>query len=663
MKKLLLVTVLVTLAAFNLDAQIITAGHRAGFGVDGEVLAGKLVNATFSGKSSHDWFAEKSTYGALTGLNVQIIDTNGAKYITNRYITDLNFRRMPFFRTMSFDQMEIKDGKLLIDAVFIRDYHGIDSTVFAMSNKNGDNPSKWTGATESNVPDKNDILDGFVHVRRDGSSDGTGLDPASPLWFIGGIALDATNGNRYFDFEMYQTDIFYSRQTQKFTGFGPQDGHTEWKFDLATGRVTTPGDVIFTAEFGGSGLQSLEARIWVHRNARLINSPNFDWGTEFDGPGGNYGYANIKPKTAGDFYTGLQNTAETWAGPFQLVRANNTVQDKFSANQFLEFSVNMTFLGLDPISLLGGGDICGLPFRRILIKTRSSSSFSAELKDFIGPFDFFTFNPAQAAADIPFICGESISTITVTNAMPTSLYVWSTPDGNIISGITGPEITVDAPGTYIVKQQLLSGCGEFASDTVVVVPSNSCNILPANRLKLTGKLEGQEAKLDFEVTANENVSYYVLERSVDGENFEQQKIINSSNKLGTVSYLINDNISTAPGQKVYYRVKLVRVDNSVRYSPEVALKRVGYEGEIRILPNPVNDRMQLAIANSKNEMAVIKIFNAVGALMDLRKVSLQKGNNVINYEGLNKWGSGTYPITVEVGGQLFNRKMIIVRKR
>jgi hypothetical protein len=50
-----------------------------------------------------------------------------------------------------------------------------------------------------------------------------------------------------------------------FTGMDPDLGHTSWKFD-ATGNITVPGDIIFTAEYGGTGLTVLEARIWVKKN-------------------------------------------------------------------------------------------------------------------------------------------------------------------------------------------------------------------------------------------------------------------------------------------------------------------------------------------------------------------------------------------------------------
>jgi hypothetical protein len=60
-------------------------------------------------------------------------------------------------------------------------------------------------------------------------------------------------------------------------GFGPDAGHTSWQFDAA-GNVTQPGDIIFTAEFGTSGLAMLEARVWVNKNALLSTPANFNWG-------------------------------------------------------------------------------------------------------------------------------------------------------------------------------------------------------------------------------------------------------------------------------------------------------------------------------------------------------------------------------------------------
>ena len=131
-------------------------------------------------------------------------------------------------------------------------------------------PAPWTGGVQG-IPDKNDILDMYVHVRR------AGPNTTDSLWMFGGISLDNTTGNRYFDFEMYQTDIYYDRASAKFYGYGPDAGHTSWKFDAA-GNIITPGDIIFSGEFQSGTLTKIEARIWVKKTDWQTVVPTaFNW--------------------------------------------------------------------------------------------------------------------------------------------------------------------------------------------------------------------------------------------------------------------------------------------------------------------------------------------------------------------------------------------------
>ncbi|HEY8398628.1 MAG TPA: T9SS type A sorting domain-containing protein [Flavihumibacter sp.] len=643
-------------------AQVVTPSFKANFGIDGELRSTYFGTYQVAASTSHDWFTSSTNPNENQRF---VIDTTGAAYILARYNSDPAFRRLPFFRTMRYPAFSVLDNRRLIDAVFIRDYHGADSTVFAMSNKNGGSPADWTGAIEGNIPQKNDILDIMVHVRRAGSSNTHTV--ADSLFFIGGIAIEATSGSRYFDFELYQTDIFYNRSTQKFTGYGPDAGHTSWEFDPVTGAVSKPGDVIFSAEFGGSGLQDLVARIWVHRDALQINSPNFNWDGTFDGAssGATYGYAGIRPKNDKPFYTGMQNTTAVWAGPFKVVRRDDSVKDNYDAKQFLEFSVNMGTLGLDPISLLGGGSQCDMPFRRILVKTRSSASFTAELKDFVGPFDFFNFENTEAYADIPMICGdESISTISVINPLPSSVYTWYTPDGNIVGPTTGLSITVDTPGTYIVRQQLLNGCNVHSEDTVVIEKTPGCGVLSALRTELTGRLMGAVAELRLTVSANEQIERMELEASTDGKNYTQVKQLSVKSLNGFTDYKITDNISQLESSVIYYRVKFIRVDGSVRYTTSLKLFTGGNQlNGAHLSPNPVSSQTTLSLRSSKNQLAQIKIFNELGALLKVKSVQLMAGTNTIVLDGFETWSNGVYPIRVQTEDQASTIKMVIRRSK
>src|SRR6185295_1804370 len=290
----------------------------------------------------------------------------------------------------------IINSRLLLDAAFVRDFHGDDSTVFASgSSKNGDSPGDWNCPVSQGIPDKNDILDMMVHIRR------AGPNFSDSLWMFGGMSLDNTTGDRYFDFEMYQTDLVYNRSTLSFSGYGPDKGHTSWEFDAA-GNITKAGDIIFSAEYQSSSLTFIEARIWVNQAALSISPVAFSWSGQFDGAssGATYGYASIQPKGAGTYYTGLQCANNTWGGPFSIILQNDAIATNYIAKQYVEFSVNLTKLGLDPVTSITG-DPCGMPFRRLLVKTRASASFTAQLKDFVAPVAMFIAPKADIATETP----------------------------------------------------------------------------------------------------------------------------------------------------------------------------------------------------------------------------------------------------------------------
>jgi hypothetical protein len=655
MKTYLLICLFAVIVPFSLSAQITTPVIRARFGVDGDLRSNYFNGLLQSGND--DWFMFPGTVG--TGDFV--IDTTGAAAIVSKYITQPATRRQPFFRTMRYPQFTVVNSRLLMDAVMVRDYHGDDSTVFASgSNKNGDNPDNWTTPVSQGIPDKNDILDMFVHVRRAGPT------TADSLWMFGGLSLDNVQGNRYFDFEMYQTDIYYDRPSLQFYGYGPDAGHTSWQFDAA-GNVTKPGDIIFSAEYQSSSLTFLEARIWVNKSALLMTPAEFSWSGQFDGAsaGATYGYASILPKdVTGIYYTGLQCANNTWGGPFSIVLQNNSVVTNYVAKQFVEFSVNLTKLGLDPVTLLGGS-VCGMPFRRILVKTRASASFTAELKDFVGPFDLFLAPRALALTETPTLCNaDSTGHIYVTNAVPSSVYVWTTTDGHIISSPTGPSIYIDQPGTYIVTQYLQAGCSVYAMDTIKVMPGTNCNILEQNFVNFQGQVNNDDiVKLDWKVLDNQQIQYFEVQRSEDGVNFISIDNVPRQFKESTeASYSYNDDAGKLYSNFVYYRIRLVNINSGVYYSNVINIKLSSSTGQTRvnILPNPVRDIMQLQVLARNSKGIRVDFFDQSGRLVSSSKFE-QKGRTIITLTDLANKPRGIYYALIYVDEQIFRQKILLAR--
>lgn len=632
------------------QAQITTPMVNANFGVDAELQANYKFNVI---QSSDDWFLLPGT----TGPGQFIIDTTGAAAMVARYAIDPAFRKIPFYRMMRYPAYSIINNRMLIDGVFIRDYHGSDSTIFASgSNKNGMNPSDWTTPVAQSIPDKNDILDMMVHVRRAGPT------PDYNLWLMGGLSIENTTGNRYFDFEMYQTDIYYDRPSLRFYGYGPDAGHTRWQFD-ASGNITVPGDIVFTAEYSSSDLTKIEARIWIDRASLLISPQAFNWTGSFDGAsnGSQYGYAGIVPKTTGDFYTGMASNANVWAGPFALIRENNDLVTSYIKGQYMEFSVNLTKLGLDPVTLLGGNN-CGMPFRRVLVKTRASTSFTAELKDFVGPFDFFLAPRAQIQSDVPIFCGTiGIAQIEVTNPVSTSVYNWSTPDGHIFGSTTGTSITADAAGTYIVTQKLQDGCSDYASDTTMVIFEPTCTVLPDKQVDLKGTLNGIKYLLDWTVWENNNYKYFDVERSTDGIQFSHlTRVESKSSESQTAFYNTIDDLKNIQGNTVYYRLKLTSVNGSVMYSKVLKQELGMHETGIKILTNPAKDIIRIGVNTRSGANAEIIMYDIAGKqIRSSKHTNLPAGYSIITLNDISMLPMGLYAIKVTVGDEVFFDKAVI----
>ncbi|GAB2805986.1 T9SS type A sorting domain-containing protein [Ferruginibacter profundus] len=631
----------------NLNAQITTPVIKANFGVDGDLKANYFNSTTAPGND--DWFKFNKF-----GTGEFMIDTTGAAGIVANYISNPASRMASFSRLMKPAFYSTVQNKLVIDAVFHRDFHGDDSTVFASgSNKNGMSPAIWTCPVAQGIPDKNDILDAFTHIRRDGPN------VTDSLWMFGGISIENTNGNRYFDFELYQTNISYNRTTRTFQGYGPDAGHTAWQFDAA-GNVLKAGDIIFSEEFSSSALSLVEARIWINKNSLSVTPVNFNWGGSFDGDGNAavYGYASIVPKTTGDFYTGLQAPDVTWAGPFSLVRQDNSVVTDYTAGQFMEFSVNLTKLGIDPGSY--SNNPCGTPFRRVLIKTRSSTSFTSELKDFIAPFRMFDYPAVDVHTDFQYYCKVfPLVPITVINPNPTSIYTWNTPNGHIVGTNIGTTIMVDAPGTYYVTQQLNALCDYYSRDSVTIFFDSVCHVLNINLIDFTASKTNDNALLQWQATNNEEASNYDIEYSADGNIFSSLGIITARAEKGTAAYSFNYPLCKLHTALNYFRIKVTGKDGRVKYSTIVALRNsISTGATATIFPNPTRGDLWLSVTGVTDENAAVSIWNATGKLISNTTIHVAAGDNLLKLPGLSLYPAGVYLVKIKMQNESITQKVI-----
>src|SRR5262245_62054659 len=155
MKKTLPI-LLAFLYAGSIQSQITTPVVKANFGIDADTRANYFNGLATA--AADDW------YNRSAGAGQYVIDTTGASAILSGYTTSPSTRMNTFSKVMKQDPYTTVSNRILLDAVFHRDFHGTDSTVFSSgSNKNGSSPASWACPVAQGIPDKNEILDVFCH--------------------------------------------------------------------------------------------------------------------------------------------------------------------------------------------------------------------------------------------------------------------------------------------------------------------------------------------------------------------------------------------------------------------------------------------------------------------------------------------------------------------
>ena len=465
MKKLYTVLILVLfIRASPIYAQLNNGGQHAFFGVDGETRSNYIKYGPSTGFiASDDWFS-------FSPAIKNVIDTTNATYYNNLLQGGAN---LGFNRRMSVPLYSKMNGKLWLDAAYGRDYIAtnslFDSTAFTIACKNGDNPTNWVGGT-TNFPDKNDLIDVFAHMRRDGTN------VHDSLWFFTGVATVGTSGSRYFDVELYKKAFSYiGNNPGVFTSAGTDAGHTQWKFD-ASGNITQTGDMIVAVNYSPGSAPVVDVRIWVSNTTFASVIPNyFKFGPTFDGSTPAFGFASILSNSGTtNFGSGNANYSATpandttYATPWGTEESSKNWATKYQTLQFIEIGLNLTRMGVDPALYSSVLSPCESLFSNIFFKSRSSNSFTSNMQDFVTPLVFLQ-EPVMDYSLLPdtLNCNTSVGNIILTNNTTIGHYTWSTPNGTIVGSSTdSSQINVSEAGTYIVNASPAEGCPATRTDTI-----------------------------------------------------------------------------------------------------------------------------------------------------------------------------------------------------
>jgi hypothetical protein len=453
------------------NSQLNNGGLYANFGVDADTRANYMKYGLVTGTvTSDDWFAP-------SGFGNNVIDTsNWATYLAQLQ----SGANIAFSERMSKLLYAKVSGKLWLDAAYGRDYTSAgsakDSTVFAIASKNGQDPNTWNG-TISSVPSKDDLIDVYAHMRRDGQT------VYDSLWLFTGASIYAVTGSSYLDVELFKKNISYRASTGTFTSAGTAGGHSEWLFD-ASGNITQTGDLILAVTFNPGAPPAIDVRLWVSTNTYntyyggALAPKYFNFNANYSTMGGGYGYASIVSKAgttafgAGiSNYSGISANDTTYATPWGTNSTITGWTPNYQMTQLSEIGLNLTRMGVDPALYSSTLNPCSTMFSDIFFASRSSASFTSDLKDFVGPLTFLRPPVMDFSLKGDTLrCNRPTGTITLTNNTTAAYYTWKTINGGNVTGANSDssQLNVSKPGSYIVSASPALGCPATAVDTIMV---------------------------------------------------------------------------------------------------------------------------------------------------------------------------------------------------
>lgn len=198
---------------------------------------------------------------------------------------------------------------------------------------------------------------------------------------------------------------------------------------------------------------------------------------------------------------------------------------------------------------------------------------------------------------------------------PTSIVDQSLSDGNGCVGANSPTpvYVVDGGGTEYTYQGLIDAYDALTDDVNFDLDSSvtSCGIspLPIELLYFSAEVEDVgQVKLEWATATETNNDYFVIERSINGKDWEEVAMIGGAG-YSTETLYYTEADAHPHGGISYYQLKQVDYDGTQSYS-EIVPVSIRYRTSLLLSPNPTTD--SFVIEGEDIEHSEITMTNMLG---------------------------------------------------
>lgn len=207
---------------------------------------------------------------------------------------------------------------------------------------------------------------------------------------------------------------------------------------------------------------------------------------------------------------------------------------------------------------------------------------------------------------------------------------------NMPSGVSS-KFGTTAPTTNSIKDWSSNGFTlgtnsevNGSSKTHYYFASKGGGVLPVEFIYFRSNLDGKSVKVEWQTASERNSSHFLVERSVDGENFEIIGDVKAAGESSeTISYEFFDH-APYDGNN-YYRLKQIDFDDAYEYYNTVVVNgTTGTElTQVNLYPNPVLDELNFYFDSKSGGSYKIQVFDQLGVeTYDATMFASEGGNDL-----------------------------------
>lgn len=320
--------------------------------------------------------------------------------------------------------------------------------------------------------------------------------------------------------------------------------------------------------------------------------------------------------------------------------------------------------GIDLIALTG---VLSAPEGIILPPTANN----IEIPSMMNTATLTAISPLDATAATGNISSYTI--VTIPSASQGSLHICNSGNCNPVEAgqlLTSAEINmlsfVPNPsfnGTIVFNYSATDSHNQVSNVATYTIPVTSTTqvVLPVNIVSFTGNINNKLVQLNWQTSQENNSSYFEVQRSSNGSNFEPISTITAKGNIGTLStYQEKDDLFFYTGKVVYYRLKMVDTDGKFKFSKVLVItpNTASTVNTLKAWPLPFTSQLTAGYSSELSGEIKVNLTNMNGSRMASSSATVQKGYNSININQAQTIPSGTYLLTITSNGKSESIKVV-----